>query len=264
MGKKLIIRGANFINYVDKEGLFTQKTISEFSYISTLGDAIGGMDTIDSPAFGALADPTIQYGMMVPIDIEGITMAKIYNTYGQTSGIHAKVLDVNGNFVIDIMGTSVGFDDEIIVENFPLESKWMFLNTTKSKEARLEMSGYFGDSSKSEIEHAILKENAFIAPNGTIIESTLIEGRSVIQIPVVQGERIFVVGALASSGGQGYNMGSFFDTFDNLLSSIILDTTVTPTNNPTYGIISTIVPDNATTLKCNVNSKGFKVFKIIE
>ena len=264
MGKKLIIRGANFVNYVDNEGLFTEKTISEFSYISTLGTAIGGMDTINSPSFGGLADPSIQYGMMAPIDIEGITMAKIYNTYGQTSGIHAKVLDEDGNFVMDIIGTSVGYDDEIIVENFPLNSKWMFLNTTKSKEARLEMSGYFDDCSKNEIEYTVLKENAFINQNGTITESSVIEGRNVIQIPVVQGERILVVGALASSGGQGYNMGSFFNISDNLLSSVILDTTVTPTSNPVYGIISTIVPANATTLKCNVSAKGFKAFKIIE
>lgn len=263
MGTRLIIRGANFIDYVDKEPQYSEKIIDDFEFISSIGSAIGGMDTLNAPWFGILADTAKQYGLMVPIDIEGISWAELDNTYGQTAAIHAKVLDVDGNFVMDIMGKSIGIDEKITVSNFPSHSKWLFLNGINTAELSLKIGGYFADSNKRKISHSVKKEQGYIGADGVINDSTVVAYRNVIGYQVTPGQKIIVTGTMAYSGAQNYVLGCFLDDSESLVKTIKLDTSITP-GNESYGIISIIVPDNATILRCNANKNAYPIAYIVE
>lgn len=264
MGTRLIIRGANFIDYVDKEPQYSEKTINDFEFISTAETHYGGMDTVNAPYFGGLADVANQHGLMIPIDIEGISWAELYNTYGQTAAIHAKVLDSDGKFVMDIMGTSVGVDEKITVSNFPSNSKWLFLNGTNKRELSMKMGGYFASSNKKKINHAVKKEQGYIDATGTINDSTVVANRSVIGYQVTPGQKILVTGELAVTGAQDYVLGCFLDSEERLIETVRLDTTISPTNSQNYGIISMKVPSNATILRCNANKDAYPIAYIVE
>lgn len=263
MGTRLIIRGANFIDYVDKEPQYSEKTIYDFEFISSIGSAIGGMDAVNAPWFGGLAVIDKQYGLMVPIDIEGISWAELYNSYGQTAAIHAKVLDSDGKFVMDIMGKSIGIDEKITVSNFPSNSKWLFLNGINTAELSLKIGGYFVDSNKNKMSHSVKRENAYIGADGVINESTVVAYRNVIGYQVTPGQKILITGALAVEGAQDFVLGCFLNSDESLIKSIRLDTTITPSNN-CYGIISTTVPNNATILRCNANKKAYPIAYVVE
>lgn len=258
MGTRLIIRGANFIDYVDKEPQYSEKTINEFEFISTTETPYGGMDVVNAPWFGVIANNN-QYGLMVPIDIEGISWAELYNTYGQTSAIHAKVLDLDGKFVMDIMGKSLGVDEKILVTNFPSNSKWLFLNGINTNKLSLKIGGYFANSDKNKINHDVKKEQGFIDATGAIKDSTVIPYRNVIGYSVTPGQRILIVGALGASGAQGYVLGCFLDSEERLVEAIRLDATA----NSNYGIISMKVPSNATILRCNANKDAYPFAYVI-
>lgn len=262
MGTRLIIRGANFIDYVDKEPQYSEKTISDFEFISSIGSAIGGMDTANASWFGVLSDISKQYGLMVPIDIEGISWAELYNSYGQTAAIHAKVLDVDGNFVMDIMGKSTGIDEKITVSNFPSNSKWLFLNGINTADLSLKIGGYFADTNKSKISHAVKEEQGYIDAAGAIHESSAMAYRNVIGYQVTPGQKILVIGAFAVPGAQDYTLGCFLNSDESLIKTIKLDTTVAPSGN-CYGIISATVPDNATILRCNANKNAYPIAYVV-
>lgn len=261
MGTRLIIRGANFIDYVDKEPQYSEKTISDFEFISTTETPYGGMDTVNAPWFGGVAANN-QYGLMAPIDIEGISWAELYNTYGQTAAIHAKVLDSDGKFVMDIIGKSVGVDEKIVVTNFPSNSKWLFLNGINTAELSLKMGGYFADTNKSKISHAVKKEQGYIDATGAIYESSVIDYRNVIGYQVIPGQELLVIGAFAVPGAQDYVLGCFLDNEERLIETVRLDTTVAPSIN-CYGIISTTVPNNSTILRCNANKNAYPIVYVV-
>lgn len=262
MGTRLIIKGADFVNYFDKEVEYSEKEISSFTYIGSYPNIIGGMEYPDKPSFGTLASQEGQLGMIDPIDIEGISFAELRNTYGQTSGIHAKVLDRNGDFVMDIFGTSLGIDDTISIYDFPSKSKWLFLNGHKDKAMSVKIGGYFKDNAKYDIlSYTTKQDDAFLTEDGNITSSATVSGRSVIDYNVSQGETLKITGLLAVMGGQNFCIACFLNSEEEVIKSIILDCPNTAGNK--YGMISTTVPDGATILRCNVNRNAYpKAYKV--
>lgn len=245
MGTRLIIPNADFENYVEIETEFSTKTISEFEYVKN--KQYGGCSDLGVPYFGSYADSTNQLGLMNPIDIEGISYANIVNSYGQSEGIHAKVLDINGNFVKDIIGSSINVDSELYVDDFPSTSKWLFINHINTHTPSLTIGGYLKESEKDIINKGSVVSGSYIKADGTVSSSSEYEGaRQVVDYPCQPGQRILIVGIFNVSGAQGFCSGVFTDNSNHAISPITPDI-----DSNCVSVVSCIVPEGATKFRAN-------------
>ena len=245
MGTRLIIPNADFENYVEIETEFSTKIINDFEYVKN--KQYGGCADLGVPYFGSYADKTNQLGLMNPIDIEGISYANIVNSYGQTKGIHAKVLDINGNFVKDIIGSSINIDSQLYVDDFPSNSKWLFVNHISTSTPSLTIGGYFNESKKESITKGSVVSGSYIKADGVVRSSDEFEGtRQVVDYPCQPGQRILIVGIFNVTGVQGLCSGVFTDNSNSVISPITPDT-----DSNCVSVVSCIVPEGATKFRAN-------------
>lgn len=245
MGTRLIIPNADFENYVEIETEFSTKTISEFEYFKH--KEYGGCADLGVPYFGNYTNSTNQLGLMNPIDIEGISYAKIVNSYGQSTGIHAKVLDINGNLVKDIMGSTVNIDNQLYIDDFPSTSKWLFINNISTHTPSVTIGGYFNESEKETITKGAVVSSSYITADGIVSSSDEFGGaRQVVDYPCQSGQRILIVGIFNVQGTQGFCSGVFANSSNDVISQITPDV-----ESNCVSVLSCIVPNGATKFRAN-------------
>lgn len=250
MGKRLVIKGASFINIVDTEASYKEKT-----YNSTNIEFVGGGSVLGLGGFGTAETPywtnnvsSAQLGCHFPIAVDGATEIVIKKSYGQPNGIHAKFLAEDGSWIADVIG-GVSRTDASITPTIPSNAKWLIVNFYESG-YEVTVKGYMTDITNT-ITPTLNTAQAFIGTNGSITNSTTAgvyaKLRSVYDIDVSGKSAVYLNGFSGTSGGQAYCIGCLFDASNNMIGNAIIADTQT---NCT-GMVKISIPANAIRLSVN-------------
>lgn len=255
MGKRLVIKGASFINIVDSEAAYKEVTYNSEN-IEFLGNkttlGLGGMAIASVPYWTTIISNQ-QLGMHFPIAVDGATEIVIKNSYGQSNGVHARFLAEDGSWLADVTGGS-SQTDASITPTIPSNAKWLLVNFEGSG-YEVTVKGYMTSPSNT-ITPTVNTEGAFISSSGNITASTLTPlydiQRAVYDINVSGKSVIYVNGYYAAEGVQGFTQAVFFDLSNNKVGDAV--TYEASVNHA--GFVKLTVPPGA--VKVSVN--GFKGF----
>lgn len=256
MGTKIYIKNSNFTNYVDIEYPYSIKRVdqAELKFINPTTVDIGGMAILGSKLFVSKSSGN-QLGVHYPIDIEGATSITIINSFGQSSGIHAKLLDSSGAWVKDIIGSVSSITPTINIHDneIPSNCKYLFVNGINTALISVEVEGFLNTEQKEFLTSApLLVGNGFIKNDGTVIASTVVAGRKVVEYDVSSINNLYVCGLFGNSSVAGQNncLGVFLDVDNNVVSSLIEANILEEMSYLSFNKIQK--PLNATKFRCNV------------
>lgn len=248
MGTRLLIKSASFINIVDSEATYQEKTYNSTNLEFVGGGSILGLGILtvaESPYWNSPAS-NARLGCHFPIAVDGATEIVIKNSYGQTSGIHAKFLTEDGSWLADVTGGSWQTDASI-TPTIPSNAKWLIVNFSESG-YEVTVKGYMTDAITNTITPTLNTAEAFMDTSGSIVSSTLdaIFGhkRSVYDINVFGKSAIYLNGFAAVQGGQEFCIGCLFDSNNNKIGDAI----VASTSKNCTGFVKITIPANAVRL----------------